>query len=199
VNPRGVVWLRISGTFGLLAPMVAFVLISLAIVYSPQFSWTQNALSDLGVQEGITPILFNYGLITVGIFALVFASGIFIFLEHRTLGKVGALMFVLAALALTAIGVFPENMKPIHFQASVAFFVLYPLSILIIATAFLLINDVKMSLFTFAAAGVAAAVWILYFTTMFVHGDAIPEAISAASAGIWAIVSGFRMLKKART
>ena len=199
MNQNSVVWLRISGTFGILAPIVAFVLISLAIVYSPQFSWSQNALSDLGVQEGITPVLFNYGLITVGIFALVFASGLFIFLKDRTLGRVGALMFVLASLALTAIGVFPENMKPMHFQASVAFFVLYPLATLVIATAFLLTKDVKMGLFTFGAAAVAAVVWIAYFATMFVPGVAIPEAISAVSAGVWAIVSGFRMLKKART
>ena len=199
MNRRGAVWLRISGTSGILAPIVAFVLISLAIVYSPQFNWTENALSDLGVQEGITPTLFNYALVTVGIFALIFASGLLIFLEHRALGTVGAFMFILAALALTTIGVFPENMKPMHLQASVAFFVLYPLATLVIAATFLLMKDAEMGLFTFATAAVSAVVWVVYFTAKLVPGVAVPEAISAASASVWAIVSSFRMLNKART
>jgi hypothetical membrane protein len=88
----------------------------LAILNFPQFSWTEKALGDLGVQEGVTAILFNYGLIIVGILALVFASGLFV-LQKTMLGRIGAFIFVLAALTLMAIGVFPENVKPTHYYA----------------------------------------------------------------------------------
>ena len=116
MNSKNVAWLKISGVSGIVTPIVAFAFISLAIVYSPQFSWTENALSDLGVQEGVTAVLFNYGLIIVGILALVFASGLFV-LQKTMLGKIGAFIFVLAALTLMAIDVFPENVKPTYYYA----------------------------------------------------------------------------------
>ena len=195
MNPRDVVWLKISGISGIITPIVAFTFILLAIAYSPQFSWTENALSDLGVQEGATAILFNSGLIIGGILTLIFASGLFIFLSNRLIGRIGALIFALDALALIAIGVFPENMTPMHYQASVAFFALFPISMFVMCAAFLLMGKSKIGLFTFLMATVAVVVWILQFTMHFVHGVAIPEAISALSASAWSIVLSFKMFK----
>jgi len=80
MNLEAVVWLKISGACGILTPIVAFTCIFLAIASYPEFSWTGNALSDLGVQEGVTAVLFNSGLIFSGILALIFASGLLIFL-----------------------------------------------------------------------------------------------------------------------
>jgi hypothetical membrane protein len=196
MNSKRAVWLKVSGISGILAPLVAFTFISLAIVYSPQFSWTENALSDLGVQEGVTAILFNYGLIIVGILALVFASGLFAS-QRMMLGRIGAFILILAALALMAIGVFPENVKPTHYYVSVGFFVLLPISILVLSATFLLTSKVKLGLFTFLVAAVAAAVWIIHWTIPFGSGVAIPEALSAVSASTCSIVLGFKMLKEA--
>ena len=84
MNLKNVNWLKISGVCGILTPLVAFTFISLAIASSPQFSWTDNALSDLGVVEGVTAVLFNSGLIIGGILAIIFASGLFIFLRRNT-------------------------------------------------------------------------------------------------------------------
>ncbi|MEM4733673.1 MAG: hypothetical protein QXD70_04005, partial [Candidatus Bathyarchaeia archaeon] len=58
---RSVMWLKISGICGLLTPLMAFSCIFLAIYFAPEFSWTHNALSDLGVMPGVTAALFNYG------------------------------------------------------------------------------------------------------------------------------------------
>ena len=196
MNSKRAVWLKVSGISGILAPLVAFTFISLAIVYSPQFSWTENALSDLGVQEGVTAILFNYGLIIVGILALVFASGLFAS-QRMMLGRIGAFILILAALALMAIGVFPENVKPTHYYVSVGFFVLLPISILVLSATFLLMAKVKLGLFTFLVAAVAAAAWIIHWTIPFGSGVAIPEALSAVSASTCSIVLGFKMLKEA--
>jgi len=106
MGSKNVNWLKISGVCGTIAPIVAFTFILLAITSYPQFSWTGNALSDLGVVEGVTAVLFNSGLIIGGILAIIFASGLFIFLRNRVLGRIGAFIFTLAALALVAIGIF---------------------------------------------------------------------------------------------
>ncbi|MCL6578031.1 MAG: DUF998 domain-containing protein [Candidatus Bathyarchaeota archaeon] len=197
MNSRNFNLLRISGISGVITPVVAFTFISLAITYSPSFIWTDNALSDLGIQEGVTAPLFNYGLIISGILTLVFACGLFVLLSNRSMGKIGAFIFVLDALALTAIGVFPENITPTHYQVSVAFFALYPISMFVIGASFLLEKQTKMGLFTFLTAAIAVAVWITYFSTHFVSGVAIPETVSALAASAWAIVLGCKMLKEA--
>lgn len=77
------VWLKISGVSGVLTPIVAFTLISLAIASYSEFSWTGNALSDLGIQEGATAILLNSGLIIAGILTIVFALGLSVLLQGK--------------------------------------------------------------------------------------------------------------------
>lgn len=192
---KSVSWLKISGVCGILSPLTAFTLILLAITSYPQFSWIENALSDLGVQEGVTAILFNSGLVTGGILALTFAFGLFKILGDKALGKVGTFSFILAALALTLIGVFPENIKPTHYYTSVMFFTLFPISALIIGVTFLLKADLKMGFFAFLAASVAMAVWVIHWTVGFDSNVAIPETLSAIPASAWCIVLGFKMLK----
>jgi len=185
-------WLKLSGISAIIAPLTAFTLILLAIAYSPNFSWTENALSDLGVQEGVTAIMFNTGLIISGVLAILFATGLFRFLQENTLGRISAFVLVLGAFALTAIGIFPENVKPVHFYASVTFFILLPISMFFLSAAFLRTPRKKLGFFTLVAAIVATIVW----TIPFGKGVAIPETLSGLSASMWAIVLGFRMLKE---
>jgi hypothetical membrane protein len=196
MGSKNVTWLKISGFCGILTPIAAFTFILLAIVSYPQFSWTGNALSDLGVQEGVIAILFNSGLIIGGILALVFVSGLFV-LQKTMLGRIGVLIFVFAALALMAIGVFPENAEPTHYYVSVAFFLLFPVSMFVIGATFLLTAEVKMGFFTFLAAIVASLIWIIQWIIGFGSNVAIPETLSALSASIWSIVLGFKMLREA--
>jgi len=196
MNLEAVVWLKISGACGILTPIVAFTCIFLAIASYPEFSWTGNALSDLGVQEGVTAVLFNSGLIFSGILALIFASGLLIFLYNKLLGRIGAFILVLGALALIAIGIFPENVKPTHYYVSVAFFVLLLIAMLVIGATFLLMAKVKMGLFTFLAAIVAVVVWVIQFPVRFIPSVAVPETVSALLASMWSIVLGFKMLKQ---
>ena len=192
MNSEANAWLKASGGCGIFAPLIAFALILLAIVYSPRFSWAENALSDLGVQQGVTAVLFNLGLIISGLLILVFALGLFVGLRGRTLGKTGAFILVLDALALTAIGVFPENVKPMHLYASVAFFVLFPTSLFFIGTALLQMSQLNLGMFTFLIAIVAALVWVIPYG----GGVAVPETLAALSASTWSIVLGFRLLRQ---
>jgi hypothetical membrane protein len=189
-------WLKISGVCGILTPVVVFTFISLAITSSPQFSWTDNALSDLGVQEGVTSVLFNSGLIIGAFLAMTFASGLFI-LQKKILGRIGVFIFALAGLTLMAIGIFTENFEPTHYHASVALFLLLPMSMLVIGAASMLEARVKIGLFTFLTAAVAALVWTVQWTIGFGSNVAIPETLSGLSASAWTIMLGFKMLREA--
>jgi hypothetical membrane protein len=189
--------LKISGICGILAPTVAFGCILLSITFAPNFSWTDSALSDLGVMPNPTAILFNSGLIISGILAMVFASGLFLVLKGKSTGRAGTLLFLLDCLALTAIGVFPENTGSMHFYASVAFFALFPLSMFLMTAYFVLTSKNRMAVFTFLVSVFAAAVWIVEFWVRYVPGVAIPETLSAIAASFWGVVTSFIILRAA--
>jgi hypothetical membrane protein len=186
-----------TGTCGFLAPVLAFAFIFLAVASHPQFSWVDNALSDLGVVSGVTAVLFNSGLFIGGALCFVFATGLFVFLGERALGRIGACVLVLASLALVAIGVFPESVRFVHYFVSVAFFVLLPLSMLFIVGAFWLKGQVRMAVFTFLVAVIAVAPWVLLFSVRYVSGVAIPEFVSGLAGAVWAVVLSGNMLRQA--
>ncbi|MCW4007114.1 MAG: DUF998 domain-containing protein [Candidatus Bathyarchaeota archaeon] len=207
---RSVTWLKISGICGLLTPIVAFSCIFLAIYFAPEFSWTHNALSDLGVMPGVTAALFNYGLISSGVLGLIFATslpsatsflgvasadGKLRSMPHR--GRVGALFFLSACIALTAIGVFPEDVKPMHFIASVAFFVLLICALLSLGIGLWRLKQKPWAMFTLLLGAVAAAPWLLLLVVRYVSGVAIPEFIAAVAGGSWAAIFGFKILRLA--
>jgi hypothetical membrane protein len=208
LKTRNVFWLRISGLCGVLTPVVAFTCISLAIYFAPGFSWTDNALSDLGVMPGATSAIFNFGLIVSGILGFVFATSLFrvmrffeVFsadgkphlLIYRGLG--GALFFSVACLALIAIGVFPENVRYLHTLASVAFFVALIIALGRLGIGFWQARQTPWAAFTLLLGVVAAAPWLLLFLVRYVSGVAVPELISAVAGGVLTAVFGYKMLK----
>jgi hypothetical membrane protein len=186
-----------SGICGVFAPVLAFASIFLAIASYSQFSWLDNALSDLGVVPGPAAVLFNSGLIISGVLCFVFATGLFVFLSERAVGKVGALVLGAAALALVAIGVFPESVRPVHYLVSVMFFVLLPISLLIITGAFWRMSQMLMTLFTLLVAIAAISPWILLFSVRYVAGVAVPEFVSALAGAVWAVILGYMMIREA--
>ena len=180
---------------GIVAPVLAFTCILAAVASYSAFSWTDNALSDLGVISGVTGPVFNFGLYASGLFVLKFAAfGLFKYLGSWV-GKIGALAFAATSLALMGIGFFPENAAPYHYLFSVAFFVLLPISLLIITAAFALKRQTKIALFTLLTAVAAATPWILYFTIHYVPGVAIPEFASALAGSVWTVLLSYKMLK----
>jgi hypothetical membrane protein len=91
------------------------------------------------VVKGVTGPLFNFGLYTSGFLGFIFAvRGLFNYLGKSFVGKIGTLAFAAATVALIAIGVFNESFSGTHYAVSVAFFVLVPVSLFIISSAFAL-------------------------------------------------------------
>jgi hypothetical membrane protein len=189
------VLLKFPGVCGILASAIAFCCIFLAIASYHEFEWTSNALSDLGVVPGFTMNVFNFGLISSGVLCLIFTLGLYVFFSRNTLGKIGVMLFGLACLALVAIGLFPENVHPNHFVASVAFFVCLPLALLVLVPALWQMRRASFSLFTLVVALVAAFPWLLLLVQRYVEGVAVPEMISAVAGATWAVVFAVKLFK----
>ncbi|MCW4029126.1 MAG: DUF998 domain-containing protein [Candidatus Bathyarchaeota archaeon] len=189
-------YLQIGGAAGVATPIIAFTCITIAIVTYPSFSWTNNALSDLGVVPGITGPLFNSGLCLSGVLAFIFATiGLFNYFQSIA-GKVGSAVFAGATIALIAIGVFNENFSPTHYWVSVAFFVLAPIALFILTCSFALERKWGLAAFSVLIGLVAALPWVLQLTINYVPHVAIPETISAVAVSAWAIVLSIKMLQK---
>jgi hypothetical membrane protein len=187
---------RFGAATGILAPIVAFTCILIAIASYSSFSWTSNALSDLGVVAGITGLLFNFGLCATGLLALNFAVfGLFSYVGKTWVGKIGSVAFAAATVALIAIGVFNEHYSGTHYAVSVAFFTLMPISMFIITCAFLLDHRARMAIFTVSTGVAAALPWILLFAFKYVPNVAIPEFVSGLIVSAWTIILGYKMLK----
>jgi hypothetical membrane protein len=181
---------------GFVLPFVAFGCIGIAIVSYPEFSWTNNALSDLGVVPGVTAFAFNFGLFAAGVLGFFFvASGLFSYFKNTAVGKLGVAVFALATVWLMAIGVFNESFYPAHFVVSVLFFITMPVAFWVLAVTLYLKHEVSLAIFTLFSSVVAAAPWILYFIMRYVPNVAVPEAISALISSIWVIILSYKMLK----
>jgi hypothetical membrane protein len=188
--------LKVAGIAGFVAPFFVFVCILVAVASWTQFSWINNALSDLGVKSGLTAVVFNSGLVVGGLLFIVFAVGLFSFIGKRFLGKVGSTVFLIACIMLIAIGVFNENFSPTHYLVSVGLFASMPISLLVLVAAFWVEDKRKLSVFTLTLALFAAAVWLVEFAVHYVPGVAIPEFVSGSAGAAWVLAVSYLMIKQ---
>lgn len=179
---------RIAGICGIFIPVVIFTCLGLSIASSPWFTWTQHALSDLGIQKS-TEALFNYGMVVGGILTLIFSLGLRKILSNKT----GAYILSFSAVALIGIGLFPETIFALHFFTSASFFVLLTIALLIIGIT-IKHNSFERSIGV--SAFVLALVAICSIITLFhVEGIAIAEALACFPAFIWCQIVGIKMTR----
>jgi hypothetical membrane protein len=175
--------------------MITIPLILVAVSYSPWFSWTDNALSDLGVQEAAG--IFNSALVTGGVLTLMFAAGLTRSLRKNGMTFVGTFVLVLAAVSLLLIGVFPESSGRIHFYVSVSFFTLAILAMLLIGVG--LVSESsgrRVGAFSIIAGVFSVVVWAVFWNLPY-KGVAIPEMLASLSTSAWSLVMGIRLYKQA--
>lgn len=187
MNARLVRWF---GYFGIIAPIFGFAMIFWAISTAPWFSWTGNALSDLGV-EGLTAVIFNDGLGMTACLLAMFSAGVYEMTKMDVYGKASFALLFAASVFLILIGVFPETAGRIHFYFSVAFFVTLPLAVWAFAAHAWRRGMRNMAYLSIGSGVIAALVWLPSW-----DGVAIPEAVSALSMGIWAEVLGYWMIRR---
>jgi hypothetical membrane protein len=188
--------MRVGAIAGLAAPILGFACILTAIASYAQFSWTQNALSDLGVVNGITGSVFNFGLVAAGALAFTFAVlSLLVWCGKSWVGKLGSAVFTAASVALVAIGIFNESYSSTHYLVSVAFFTLAPIALFILTCAFYINRQSGLAASTSAIAAAAALPWILEFTVSYAPGVAIPETLSGLAISAWVITLSAKMLR----
>lgn len=184
--------LRTLGTWcGLAAPAVGLGTILLATLLAPWFSWTGNALSDLGHPSRATAPLFNGGMALAGLLALAFAGRVWI--EAEGWVRRGALIVLAASFAsLVGVGAYPVTTDP-HFTVSVAFFVSLTYGLWLYGSADALAGAPERGVATVWLGVANVTAWVLYAALEPFEGVAIPEAVGAVALAAWAVPAALRL------
>ncbi len=111
--------------------------------------------------RGGAAVLFNVGLIVGEVLGSVFAARVWQTMGTGRAGRVGSLLLIFDAVALSLIGVFPESAGALHLYVFVAFFALLPLSLLALGAAVILEGgELRWGLLTILLGVFSALVWI---------------------------------------
>ena len=181
--------IKFSGICGVVLPISFILVLFLSLQRSPWFSWTENAISDLGRSEfGL--LFFNYTLITIGILLLFFSFGLYYSLKRE---RVSPTVFALSSLYFIGIGIFPLP-DPNHVDISGLFFIAFPLGFLVLglhmykqASSFIR----NMGIFAFVIAAIAGCSPVFLF---FYGGIAIPEVIILFPGFFWCMRYGLHLI-----
>jgi hypothetical membrane protein len=196
---------KTAGLCGMLAPLAGLVFVSLAILSSPWFSWTENWISDMGGSDGERPIwsargtesvLLNVGLVVTGTLGTVFALGVGkIRFPDTITGRRGAQLLFVDMVAMIMVGVFPMSLQALHYIVALAFFLLLPFTLLALGRAFgestepelgRLIHYLGISTLCLSPLLAVPRPW---------GGNAVAELFPAAAMGLFSILIGFHMWK----
>ena len=183
------VFLKFTGLCGILIPIVTLIIVIISAQMTSGFSWTDNAISDLGRVEAASDF-FNYGLIFVGILLFIFSLGLVVTLIEE---KFATLMIFISSVFLILNGVFPlpsEN----HVYVSSLFFIAFPLGFFTLG--FMLY---KREFLIFRKMGFLALINVLIaaFSLVFLwtfDGIAIPEMIIIFPGFLWCMAFGYYMI-----
>jgi hypothetical membrane protein len=181
------VLIKITIICSFLIPVIIFISIFLAISLSPWFDWTNNALSDLGV-DGLSAIFFNYGLILGGFLVFIFSLCLLGLLKN----KIGAYFLLGSSISLICAGIFPATNSLLHFLTSAAFFILLTISMLVIGITMYFSKTYKtlgiIALF-FSIIALLSPLSLCYY-----NGIAIPEALASFPAFVWCMFFGIKII-----
>jgi len=169
---------KVSGICGILASLIFFSSILISIYTSASFKWTNNALSDLGIDAN-SFVYFNVGLILCGLLFFIFSLGFTKILDN----KIGKYLLIIAPLSLIGVGLFSESFFIPHYIFSALFFISFSLSLLV--SGIILIKnkqDKAMGIIACFFSIIAFSSIILLF---FFKGIAIPEAFASFPGLVW--------------
>ncbi|MEM3365540.1 MAG: DUF998 domain-containing protein [Candidatus Methanomethyliaceae archaeon] len=152
--------------FGISAILVLYGGIFLAISRAQWFSWTENALSDLGNLRYDTAPIFNATLLIAGLLLVLYAS-----IALREHAPKTAYFLAFTGFAMQLVGLLCENYGRLHFYVSVLLFVSLPFA----AVSYFIEKRCYLTWLVFAA----VPVWGLYFQGNLFPGVAIPEIFSS--------------------
>lgn len=114
---------------GLIAMILAWLVIGISVYYNPWFIFTKNAFSDLGGLNANKPWIYNYGLMITAIFVIMYS--IYLILDSMNkIETVGSAFVTIAGIFLALIGIYHAGTRP-HVFVSTWFFIQIDIAILI--------------------------------------------------------------------
>ena len=181
--------------FGLIGPILTLVLIFADIAVSPWYSWSSNALSDLGVHP--YSYLFNGGVIIGGLAEMIF----FVYVGRKVNYFRGIyLLLAVGGVSLALVGVFNENSPDdLHLIFALLYFVLFPISAIIVG-ARTVGKHREFSIYSILSGIIALAVilyGIMFIFRVVSHtvGLGVPEIIEAMILAAWSAIISISLIR----
>lgn len=179
--------LRLSAVAGVAAVALSLGATLGAPATAPWFSWSTNALSDLGTTDGTRRLLFNYGLIAAGTVGLGFLPAVAASASNRV-GRAATVPVAAALLGVVGVGAFPAG-TPLHLPAALATYLGFIAAPVVYGVGDLLAGNRLTGLASVLNGAVHLAVW---FPFSFVYlgvafGLAVPELAGAALFDAWVL------------
>ena len=154
-------------------PVVLIVFLATAISFNPWFSFTKNALSDLGSSKAQYPFIFNSMLMLIAAMGVMFSASFYSWAKTDC-EKISACIVCGAMISLAFVGIFPEE-TAFHFPAAFSFYILSGVGALVYAPGAWRKNK-PLAIFAFT---VLPATILAFLLSPF-RGIAIPELIGAS-------------------
>jgi hypothetical membrane protein len=191
---------RFSGLVGMVAPFIFLPCIFIAILLTPDFSWTEDSLSSLAGRYGDSPswsatgapaLFFNFGLLLGGLMMVIFANGLRLSREMMGgFGSVGSFMLMATGVTMLLIGVFPLTFGPIHTLVSYLTFFLAPVSTLMFGLHLVRRSRPRLGRLCFALAIFGGLPMLIPWPF---YGIAIPETLMVVPMVIFMEILGYRL------
>lgn len=179
---------------GIIGPAIALIFVFIDTLLSPWFSWSSNALSDLGVHT--YSFLFDGGLIIEAILNVAFVAGLFG--RFKNMG-ISAPLLIISGASLGFVGVFNENHHPFHTIFAMIYFLLFPISIIIFSIKTKSFSrglswfGISTSIFSLIAIFFGIGM-VFNFLSIPGIGLAIPEIVEAVLLSSWMMIAGSFLL-----
>jgi len=189
-----------AGLSGTASPIIGIGLVLAATATCREFSWERNALSDLGVAEPETALIFNSSVIIAGALFLVFLSGVSDWVVGDNRGRAGLACLLAGGVSLMLVGVFTEHYGPIHTAVSAGYFILLPVGFILVGLSGspgLPSRSLRiLSLFLGPIAIIALLATLPVLGYLGVEaGFAVPELLESLILSSWVVAVAVRLIK----
>jgi len=176
---------------GIAAVVISYASISISILRSPWFSWTNNALSDLGntsdprnLADGVA-LIFDSSLIISGVLTTIF-SILLLRTEHFSWRYgIWTIPLSVASVDLILIGIFNESFGERHYVVSIIFFFVTAVTLLIFAYVSFPLGSPKIGAIALVLGVLCASVWIARWPW---SGVAIQETITSLASAVFVVL-----------
>lgn len=187
---------RLCLILGLFGSIYTLTMVFISSLASPNFSWVNNYLSDIGAGKfGFLPqLLFNSSLVIGGLAIAVFFIIVMSLLKRQLISKISLLIMCIGSVSLAMIGIFTEQAPyNLHLIFSYGFFILLPLAMIIFGVSYFK-KSLYFGIFTISMAFLSLGIIV---NMPLAGGKAIPEIGEAFVLSLWvAIFSVLKCMEK---